>query len=50
MTVHVLLVDDHRVVREGLRRCLDAPDLAVVGEAATGAAAIAAAATSCGSR
>jgi DNA-binding NarL/FixJ family response regulator len=44
VTVHVLLVDDHRVVREGLRRCLDAPDLAVVGEAATGAAAIAAAA------
>jgi two-component system, NarL family, response regulator DevR len=44
MTVRVLLVDDHRVVREGLRRCLDAPGVAVIGEAATGAAAIAAAA------
>jgi two-component system, NarL family, response regulator DevR len=44
MSIRVLLVDDHRVVREGLRRCLDAPDLDVVGEAATGAAAVAAAA------
>lgn len=44
MSVRVLLVDDHRVVREGLRRCLDGPDVTVVGEAATGAAAIAAAA------
>jgi len=37
----VAIVDDHPVVREGLRAALDQPDLKVVGEAATGAAAIA---------
>jgi DNA-binding NarL/FixJ family response regulator len=38
----VLLVDDHPVVREGLRGMIDAePDLTVVGEAGSGAEAIA---------
>jgi DNA-binding NarL/FixJ family response regulator len=38
--VTVLLVDDHAVVREGYRRLLErAPDLAVVGEAASAAEA-----------
>jgi DNA-binding NarL/FixJ family response regulator len=38
----VLLVDDHPVVREGLRRMIDAEhDLTVVGEAGSGAEAIA---------
>jgi DNA-binding NarL/FixJ family response regulator len=42
----VLLVDDHPVVREGLRGMIDAePDLTVVGEAGSGAEAIALAAT-----
>ena len=37
----VLLVDDHPVVREGLRGMIDAePDLTVVGEAGSGAEAI----------
>jgi DNA-binding NarL/FixJ family response regulator len=37
----VLLVDDHPVVREGLRGMIDAePDLTVVGEAGSGAQAI----------
>lgn len=37
----VLLVDDHPVVREGLRGMIDAePDLAVVGEAGSGAEAV----------
>lgn len=41
MTTRVLLVDDHPVVREGLRGMVDAePDLAVVGEAASGAEAV----------
>jgi DNA-binding NarL/FixJ family response regulator len=41
MTTRVLLVDDHPVVREGLRGMIDAePDLAVVGEAASGAEAV----------
>ena len=40
MTVRVLLADDHRVVREGLRRLLVAEDVEVVGEAADGLEAI----------
>jgi NarL family two-component system response regulator LiaR len=41
MTTRVLLVDDHAIVRAGLRGVLDAePDLEVVGEAADGAAAL----------
>src|SRR5262245_58305655 len=41
MTVSVLLVDDHPVVRAGLRSLLDSqPDLEVVGEAASGVSAI----------
>lgn len=39
--VRILLVDDHALVRHGLRRILeDEPDLAVVGEAGTGEEAI----------
>lgn len=42
MTITVLLVDDHPVVRSGLRAVLDTgASVAVVGEAATGEAAIA---------
>lgn len=42
----VLLVDDHPVVREGLRGMIDAEaDLSVIGEAGSGAEAIALAAT-----
>jgi DNA-binding NarL/FixJ family response regulator len=45
MTVRVLLVDDDPLVRAGLRLMLrSAPDIEVTGEAADGAAAIAAAA------
>jgi DNA-binding NarL/FixJ family response regulator len=45
MTIRVLLVDDDALVRSGLRLMLrSAPDIDVVGEAADGAAAIAAAA------
>lgn len=41
MTVTVLLVDDHPVVRTGLRAVIDAhPDVSVVGEAATGEEAV----------
>lgn len=43
--IKVLLVDDHPVVREGLRGMLDAePDLTVVGEAGSGEEAVALAA------
>ena len=46
--IRILLVDDHPVVRHGLRGMLDAePDLTVVGEASSGAAGVAAAAASC---
>jgi len=39
--VRVLIVDDHAIVREGLKRILaDAPELRVAGEAATGTEAI----------
>jgi two-component system, NarL family, response regulator LiaR len=41
MTIRVLLVDDHPVVRTGLRALLEAePDIKVVGEAGNGLAAI----------
>jgi len=40
-TIRIVLVDDHAMVREGLRLLLrTAPDIAVVGEAADGAAAV----------
>jgi len=43
--IRILLVDDHPVVRHGLRGMLDAePDLSVVGEAASGPAGVASAA------
>jgi two-component system response regulator NreC len=43
-TIRVLLVDDHAMVREGLRLLLrTAPDLAVIGEAENGVAAVASA-------
>ena len=36
-TIHVLIGDDHRIVREGLKQILaDAPDVMVVAEAQTG--------------
>jgi two-component system, NarL family, response regulator NreC len=39
--IHVLLADDHTLVREGLRAVLQAaPDIAVIGEAASGIAAV----------
>jgi NarL family two-component system response regulator LiaR len=39
--ISVLLVDDHEIVRRGVRAFLETqPDLAVVGEAATGEAAV----------
>ena len=42
--IRVLVVDDHPVVRHGLRSFLDVqPDITVVGEAADGAACVAAA-------
>lgn len=41
MTIQVLIVDDHAVVRQGLRALLDSqPQVKVVGEAAEGATAI----------
>ena len=43
--IRVLLVDDHAMIRMGFRTILDAqPDITVVGEAATGAEAVARAA------
>jgi DNA-binding NarL/FixJ family response regulator len=39
--LHILLADDHAVVREGLKRLIDAePDMRVIGEASDGAEAI----------
>ncbi|WP_369986583.1 response regulator [Streptosporangium sp. 'caverna'] len=44
MTITVLLVDDHPVIRAGIRAMLyDAPELTIVGEAASGSAALTAA-------
>jgi len=44
-TVRVLLVDDHQIVREGLRTLFnDEPGIQVVGEAASAAEAVDAAA------
>lgn len=41
MTIKLLIVDDHAIVRQGLRMVLDAQeDIDVVGEAADGAAAV----------
>jgi DNA-binding NarL/FixJ family response regulator len=41
MGVHIVLADDHRILREGLRNLLNSqPDLEVVGEAANGREAI----------
>jgi len=41
MSLRILLVDDHKIVREGLRKLLDQqPDLQVVAEAADGNAAV----------
>jgi len=46
VTLRVVLVDDHRMLREGLRRILEDSDgIQVVGEAGDGAAALAAVAT-----
>lgn len=48
MTITVLLVDDHPVVREGLRGMLEAEaDITVVGEAGSGAEAVAMTGTLC---
>jgi DNA-binding NarL/FixJ family response regulator len=38
--IRVLIVDDHPVVREGLRSMLKSEDIEIVGEAATGAEAL----------
>lgn len=41
MTIHVVLADDHAIVREGLRTALEnVPDIDVVGEAHDGAEAL----------
>jgi DNA-binding NarL/FixJ family response regulator len=40
VTVRVLLADDHRILREGLRRSIEAQGLEVVGEAADGEEAV----------
>jgi DNA-binding NarL/FixJ family response regulator len=42
VTIRILLVDDHKIVRDGLRSLLELePDMEVVAEAADGSAAIA---------
>ena len=39
--LHILLADDHAVVREGLKRLIDAEaDMSVIGEASDGAEAV----------
>jgi DNA-binding NarL/FixJ family response regulator len=40
MTIRVFLVDDHVLVREGIRQALGPPEFAVVGEAGTGTEAL----------
>ena len=41
MAVRVFLLDDHELVREGIRSLLESdPDIEVVGEASTGAEAL----------
>jgi len=41
LTINILLVDDHRLVRDGLRGLIEGQDgLAVIGEAATGLEAV----------
>ena len=38
-SIHILIGDDHRIVREGIKQVLaDAPDILVVAEADTGPA------------
>src|SRR2546423_2540123 len=44
MTIRVVVADGHPVVRAGIRRFLQAPDVVVAGEAGTGAAAVSTAA------
>jgi DNA-binding NarL/FixJ family response regulator len=40
MTVRILIVDDHQLAREGLKAVLSETALDVVGEAASGEAAV----------
>ena len=40
MTLRLMLVDDHRMLREGLRRALEAEGFLVVGEANDGQEAL----------
>ena len=40
MTIRLLLADDHRMLREGLRRTMEEEGLEVVGEAADGEEAL----------
>lgn len=41
MTIRIMIADDHRIVREGLRMFLGRdPELEIVGEAADGAEAV----------
>jgi len=40
VTIRLMLVDDHRMLREGLRRSLEEEGFYVVGEAADGEAAV----------
>jgi two-component system invasion response regulator UvrY len=51
MTIHVLICDDHLIVRQGIKQVLaDAPDISVLGEAANGpdAVALVRSSTACG--